>query len=166
MNGLVSTEWLLRPPHPTKMQQRGQMNWGSASKAAGNCHISHLTLPFSLIGLDRCQQMSKGSRNEAAEWYVLIDSPYKERNFGLSAWKAVPPSLLFSNFFKLKQEKKTKKVRPRSHLQKCGVGARVLVRGVLTFAVVAHPPETVPAFALVGAWRVVAGGIAAAVAPA
>lgn len=35
---------------------------------------------------------------------------------------------------------------------------------VLTFAVVAHPPEAVPAFALVGARRVVAGGVAGAVA--
>lgn len=112
------------------MQRGGLMNWGSAGKAAGNCHTSRLTLPFSLIDLDRCQKLSQGSRDEAAEWQVLIDSPYKERNFGLSAWKAVPPSLLFSDFsffffFKAKVGKENKKgeaLFPLAQVQSRGSG--------------------------------------------
>lgn len=80
----------------------------------------------------------------------MIDSHSKERNFSPdSDCKAVPllPPLLSYLFLKKNAGKENKNVRPCSFAKVC-IGARVLF-SVLTFAVVAHPPVAVFAFALV-----------------
>lgn len=79
----------------------------------------------------------------------MTDSPYKERNSSPSARKAVPSSLSFPYISKAKVEKANKKGEAPFPLAWCKAGDGVFVRGLLTFAVVAHPPEAVPAFALV-----------------
>lgn len=127
---------------------------------------------FWLIKMAGCQKLSQGSfwahliREQgdlSNDWQPLQRKEFQSR---LCACKAFPPSHFLSYLFKTHthtQAKKTKMWGPVPLCKKWASGP-VFLFSILTFAVMAHPPVAVLAFALVWAWRVVAGGGAAAVA--